>query len=298
MKNKIVPIGIGVVILLVIIIALSSKSKDDAAREAALLEAQKLEQARLQQQQVQVTPEPQVVLSLHEQQQLSLQQAFGIPPEGFEWNMMGELVAIGNDVWSHEDVIYTFIRSLSILDFATAQKCASVSYCISTYNNYYNSATASITNYYNSFLRKQYKYALTTLEVNEIKDVAVFADGTYIVTLNVDVVDLTDKDFWLSDKDSLFSEMRTYTETENDSVKSEQVVYDYIMDAYENNKIGKRSVDIEIVVQKKHGGGYLISDDSELNNIIGYESGVDVARYIIGEFNTWLFDTQMSEQWG
>jgi hypothetical protein len=189
-----------------------------------------------------------------------------------------------------------YVRALSILDFATAEKYASNSTVKSTYQSYYSDTSNIITNYYANFLRKQYKQSLTTLEVEDIGDVAVFGDGTYYVTLNIACLDLTDKDFWLDDKDSLFQTLRVYKETESDSTKVNQYVYDYIYDRYLDGTIGKRDVTVELVVSKLNGGGWLISGDGELNAALEYENGVDVANYILDEFSTWYMDVTLQEQ--
>ena len=227
--------------------------------------------------------------------QKTLVEKFGEAPEGFKWDVMGNLVAIGTDTMTAEDIVYTFVRSLSILDFSTAQKYSEDSSVVEAYQDYYGIVTKDLTDYYDNFLRKQYKTALTAIEIKEVKDTAVFADGTETVTLNVNVLDLTDKDFWQKDKGEIFKTLRVYDETEDDSAKRDQFIYSYILKAYENGLVGKRNIDIELVLSKDNGGGWLVTNDEELNATLSYEWGVDVASYINSSYQEWILQKHIDE---
>ena len=117
-----------------------------------------------------------------------------------------------------------------------------------------------------------------------------------VCTLTVSVLDLSDKDFWTADKDKIFEQLRVYRETEEDSVKLNQYVYDYILDAYTQGKIAKKSYTVDLVVSKENGGGWLVTGDKELCAILEYENGVDVAEYILDGFEDWYMDVTLQEQ--
>lgn len=234
-------------------------------------------------------------LDFHAQMQAELTKQYGNAPEGFEWDYLGNLVAVGNDdEATAEDVLYMYMRALSILDFSTASKYAEDSSVISSYEDYYTDY--GLTDYYSNFLRKQFKKSITSLEVEGVTDVAVFADGTKHITLSINLLDLTDKDFWQPVKEDLWQQLRVYKETEEDNVKLEQCVYDFIYQCYEDELVGKRNVTIELVVTKDNGGGWLIGSDTELNAMLQYENGVDVAAYILDEFDWWYQETKLKEQ--
>ena len=223
--------------------------------------------------------------------QANLEEKYGIAPEGFEWDVLGNLIATtGSDDMTAEDVAYTYLRAISILDFSTAQKYASNSSVIETYTDYYGNVTRNIADYYSEFLRKQYKFALTTLEVEEISDVAVFADGSEYVSVKVKMIDLTDKDFWRKDMDLIYQNLYKFNKDESDSTKAEQYLYDYIYKAYENGDVPMRDVDVEIVLKKPNGAGWLIDNDGELSHMLSYEWGTDVANYIQSEYNVWSIE--------
>lgn len=278
-----------------IIVISSLVSKHNADKEAAKRaeEAQEKVDAAL----AQSSTGDNTNLSIHDQIQQQLAQQFGDAPEGFEWGYTGELVPLGNDDDATcEDVVYMYIRALSILDFSTAERYSMDSAVIKDYQNYYGVVSNSITNYYDNFLRKQFKASLTSLEVESIKDTAVFSDGTEYVTLVVNALDLQDKDFWRGIEKDLWEQLRVYKETEEDDTKMEQYVYNYILDCYEDGTIGKRKYTIELVVGKGNGSGWLVSGDKELDAILTYENGIDVANYIIDAFEEWYMDTTLKEQ--
>jgi hypothetical protein len=278
-----------------IIVISSLVSKHNADKEAAKRaeEAQAKVEAAL----AQSSTGDNTNLSIHDQIQQQLAQQFGDAPEGFEWGYTGELVPLGNDDEATcEDVVYMYIRALSILDFSTAERYSIDSAVIKDYQNYYGVVSNSITNYYDNFLRKQFNASLTSLEVESIKDTAVFSDGTEYVTLVVNALDLQDKDFWRGIEKDLWEQLRVYKETEEDDTKMEQYVYNYILDCYEDGTIGKRKYTIELVVGKGNGSGWLVSGDKELDAILTYENGIDVANYIIDAFEEWYMDTTLKEQ--
>lgn len=281
---------IGILVVICLLYSAYSSNKKEKEYQARYAEAQR----RLAQGNTVVEDEE--VLSYNERLQKALREQYGEPPEGFEWGYNGELIALSSDDLTYEDVCYTYVRALSILDFATAQRVASKSNIIDTYNDYYSEITQGITDYYSSFLRKQFKTALETIEINGIEDTAIFADGSAVVTMSINSLDLTDKDFWQGDKDELFEMMRFYDETESDSIKKEQYIYEYIYNAYVEGKVGKKTTIVDFVVSKNNASGWLISDDAELEATLTYEKGVDVANYIFQLYDDWYRDTVLEEQ--
>ena len=257
-------------------------------------------QKRLEEQQKAIEAQQQQsnegVMSYEDAMQQSLVEQYGEPPEGFKWDILGNLVALSSDDMSAEDVIHTYIRSISILDFATAQRYASSSKIYDTYNNYYDEITNVVTDYYNQFLRKQYTFAIQSIENLGIESTATMADGTQVMSVKLNVLDLTDKDFWRDDMQEIYRQMRVFGESEEDDTKRDQYLYDYIYSKYEDGTIGKREVVCDFKVGKQKNGGWLITDDSELNAYLKYDQGNDIAQYIISSYNDWLQETTLAEQ--
>lgn len=262
------------------------KQKEVDERRAAL-EAAKAEN---------VAPvDPNAGLSREEVRQKGYIELWGEPPEGFRWNNKGELVAISSDNLTSDDVIWSYLRALSILDFSTAQKYSSMSVVNSTYESYFSSSKVGNSSYYMQFLRKVFKLALTSIEIEEVGNSAVFADGTTIVTAKLKVLDLSNKDFWEKDRDKIFKELESLYGEEEDSAKAEQYIYDYVYNAYENGEAGKRDVVLEFKLDKVNLGGWLISDDTDLNSVLSYEDGNQVSRYIFDEYSDYIKEKRHSD---
>lgn len=280
---------LGIIVLIIIGAAYGNSviQKNKDAKALAEHQAELEEYRRTHQ----VTPDDR---TMDERMQEALRQQYGNPPEGFKWNFDGTLVAL-SDESSCEDVIYTYMRALSTLDFATAQRYSENSKVIEEYQDYFGVTSQGITNYYDNFLRKQYKKSLTSLEVLGIGDVAIEANGTEYVTVDIACLDLEDKDFWREDQDMLYAKMYSYQDTEDDQVKAKQYLYDYIYGKYEDGSIGKKKHTIELVCSKLNGKGWLISNDKELESCLSYDNGTDVAQYIINQFRDYYVDRTISE---
>lgn len=280
-KKQIIIVGIIILIIIIFSTISSNKKKKELEERRAEVERQK----ELEQQQNQNNTGE--TLSRAEIQQQEFIEEWGTPPEGFRWNNRGNLVAVSSEGLTCEEVLYSYLKALAILDFSTVEKYSYSSMVDSTYLNYFSDSSLGRTSYYNQFLRKEYKYALTTLEIDSIGNTAVFSDGTSIATVNLKVLDLTDKDFWKKNQDEIYTTLRNFYETEDDSTKAEQYIYDYIYQEYLNGSVGKRDVSVEIKLDKVNLGGWLVSDDTDLDMILRYDKGVNVADYIIECYNSW-----------
>lgn len=277
-KMLIIIIGIIAVIIISSKVSDYKKQKELEERNAAMLA------------QIPSTTTPQETqkpLSVDEQIQAQLVEKYGVAPDGFKWNYDGTLIPLSDETSTAEDVIYTFTRALSMLDFSTAERYSLDSSIVEAYQDYYGVTSQAINNDYANFLRKQFKCSLTSLETLGISDTAVFADGTMYCTLTVNVLNLTDKDFWLTDKDELFETMYIYRDTETDDAKLEQYLYDYLFGKYSDKEFPKKEYTVEVVVTKEGNGGWLVTNDKELLAKLMYENGVDVASYILSEFESW-----------
>lgn len=275
-----------IVIIIGIIVAVSQVSKANKQKEIEERNKAAQEEREKQSQE----KDPNAGLSESEIEQRAYIKLWGQPAEGFRWNDDGELVATSSDDLTNEEVLWNYLRALSILDFSTVQKYSSRSLVKNTYMGYFSDSNIGSTSYYSQFLRKEYKFALTSIEVESVGNTAVFADGTSIITVKLKMLDLTDKDFWQKDKEKIFNRLKSLYMDEDDSTKAQQYVYDYIYSAYESGKVGKRDVTLEIKLDKVTLGGWLISDDTDLNSALNYEEGVNVATYILEEYSDWVED--------
>ena len=178
-------------------------------------------------------------LSLDEQIQMQLRAKYGIPPEGFQWSYQGELVPLATiEDMSAEDIVYTYLHSIHMMDFATAQRVAAKSSIISLFDNYYDAISNALVSTKDMYKRKLIKLTLDKMTIDGISNTIVQADGTYIFTVDITGLDLTNKDFWRNDELNLYQSMYVFDKTETDSTKKEQFIYDYLYDAYTKEACG------------------------------------------------------------
>lgn len=288
-KKALIIIGV----ILVVLVVASTISSNNAKNEAKKRNEQIKAEREAQEQKEAETSSSTANLSRAELEQQAFIEEWGQPPEGFRWNRKGELVAVSSDDLTSEEVVWSYLRALSILDFSTVQKYSLNSVVESAYEGYFDTSDIGNASYYSQFLRKAYKFTLTSIEVDNVGNTAVFADGSAIVTVKLKLLDLTNKDFWLEDKDTIFNNLKNMYITEDDSTKAQQYLYDYIYSAYEGGRVGKRDITIELKLDKVNLGGWLVSDDTDLYSAVSYEDGTNITEYILEEYTDWVEDLEV-----
>lgn len=63
---------------------------------------------------------------------------------------------------------------------------------------------------------------LMSLQVHGVTNIATFADNKQVFTVELEIIDLSDKDFWLDDKEEIFDNMYIYDQEEEDDSKQSQ----------------------------------------------------------------------------
>ncbi len=280
-KKTLVIVGIVLLVLFVII-------KFNQAKKQKELEERMLAQSAIG---IEDMQEQGTYLSLDEQIQMQLREKYGIPPEGFQWDYQGNLVPIASiEDMSAEDIVYTYLQSVHVMDFATAQRVAAKSTIITMVDDYYSDVSNALVTTSDLFKRKLIKLTLDKMTIEGISNTIVQADGTYIFTVDINCLDLTNKDFWRNDALDLYQSMYVFDKTETDSTKKEQFVYDYIYEQYSKDACGYKTSSVDIMVGKANAGGYLVTDDTSLRKLLLYEDGVDVASYINLQYNDWVIN--------
>ena len=270
---------IGAIVLLIILTIMANKDKAEKER-MALEEAESSASAET------TAPKPtEAPLSESEKQQLRFIEKWGEPPAGFRWKQDGTLVAISDADMTGEEVVYAFLRSLSTLDMANASKYASGSTVVKSYDRFFDAD--AVQTYSTQFLRRMYANVLTSIEIEDVIRQATFADGRYVFTMELSVLDLSNKEFWKDDAEEMFSTIYTYNRTEADKIKAQQYVYDKILAYYESGEAQKHKVQVEIVLDKVSLGGWLVSNDLGLDTVCRYTDGNTVYSYIMDEYQGW-----------
>lgn len=211
---------------------------------------------------------------------------YGSLPDGYLWDYDGSLISLGNKNLTAEETMYAFLNGIRTLDFSTAQLYSRASSVVTRYDEFYTVSGSADDRYEENFFRNMYTEVLMSIQTHEVTNVATFADNKQVFTVELEILDLSDKDFWLKDRDEIFNNLYVYEQDEEDDSKSEQYVFDYILNHYKSDEAKKRVVTVNITLEKDAtlDTGWLVTIDKDIDNYCYYTDGVSVNRYIVYEY--------------
>lgn len=227
-------------------------------------------------------------------QQPTLREKYGTPKPGFIWDVDGTLLSLGNPDTPPDEVAYAYLRALNTLDFTTAEANSRRSSVTTTYADFFDTDTASSTDYKDQYQRDRYRLGLLSLQVQSVTRGANFSTDKQVYTVRAKMLDFTNKTFWNKDRDTIFQNLRDYNKGEADTSKGDQYVYTYITNSYQqavdhlqttgpqDGDAPMRDVTFDLTVQRypAQNSGWLVSIDKDLDNLLRNTDGVDVATYI------------------
>lgn len=215
------------------------------------------------------------------QMQDDLIKTYGQVPDGYIWDIDGELLSLGDKSMTAEDVVYSYLNGLRTLDFSTVQKYSRSSMVVDTYEGYF-SETDKNTDYTDQFLRNMYREALLSMQVEGIENSTVFAENKQVFSVKVNMLDLTDKDFWYDDRVEIYRNLKMYDSDQSDSTRADMYLYDYISEYYASDRASTRDVTFDLTVQRYPDldTGWLVSVDTDIDSACRYADGKLVVSYI------------------
>lgn len=218
--------------------------------------------------------------------QPDLIQKYGALQEGFIWDYDGTVLSLGDKELTAEESMYAFLNGIRTLDFNSAQRYSKGSYVVSRYNDFFNSSDSRSDSYEENFYRNMYTLVLMSLQVHGVTNIATFADNKQVFTVELEIIDLSDKDFWLDDKEEIFDTMYIYDQEEEDDSKQSQYIYEYILNYYKSPDVKKRTVTANITVEKDAtlDTGWLVTIDKDVDNYCYYTDGVSINKYIMYQY--------------
>ena len=218
--------------------------------------------------------------------QSELIQRYGRLPEGYIWDYDGTLLALGNKDLTAEEAMYMFLNGIRTLDFSSAQLYSKNSSVISRYDEFYSANKSADDRYEDNFYRNMYTLVLMSMQTHGVINIATFADNKQVFTVELEIIDLSDKDFWLSDMQEIYSNLYIYEQDEDDDSKSEQYIYDYILSHYKSDDVKKKVITVNITLEKDASldTGWLVTIDRDIDNYCYYTDGVSVNKYIIYQY--------------
>lgn len=213
--------------------------------------------------------------------QKDLIASYGNLPDGYLWDIDGSLLSKGDKSLSAEEVVYAYLNGIRTLDMSMVQKYSRGSVVIGTYEGYFDENDKNI-DYTDQFMRNMYKEAMLSMQIKGVDNVSVFAENKQVFTVSVSMLDLTNKDFWLDDKEEIYTTLGIYDSDEADSAKADIYLYDYISQYYKSGRAVKRTVQFDLTVQRYPDldTGWLVSIDTDIDNACRYADGKLVVSYI------------------
>lgn len=273
-KRNIIILVVVILVLIVVIRGIAGmRAEDKQQEETDAYTEQLLEQAK--------EGDTEISDSLLIQMQDDLITTYGQVPDGYVWDIDGELLSLGDKEMTAEDVVYSYLNGLRTLDFSTVQKYSRSSMVVDSYEGYF-SETDKNTDYTDQFLRNMYREALLSMQLIGIENSSIFAENKQVFSVRVEMLDLTDKDFWYDDRVKIYENLQLYDSDQSDSTRAEMYLYDYIADYYASEDAAKREVTFDLTVQRYPdlNTGWLVSVDTDIDNACRYADGKLVVSYI------------------
>ena len=230
--------------------------------------------------------------------QPNLSNRYGQAPEGFIWLMDGRLQSLGDKSLDAQQAAYAYLQGATKLDMANVARFSRDSAVYAAVEESTKNVNANSASYEDQFLANMYRTTLTSVQILGIANTTTFADDKVSYTVKLRVLDLTNKDFWREDRDELFRTLYTYDDTEADTTKAEQYLYEYVLKHYKADSAPMREVEINITVQKYPDldSGWLVSVDKELDALCRYQDGKLAVNYIRNEFRDYRQQTNINNK--
>lgn len=278
--HKVLVAVIAAAVLMIILIIIGSIDSYNKKKQQEEIDAYTEEQMKL----IQGDTESNDSLLMRMQSDLEL--SYGVAPKGYVWNLDGTLLSLGDKSMSAEEVVYAYLNGLKSLDFSSVQKFSRDSIVAKTYSGYFSDLNKS-TDYNDSFIRNIYRECLLSLQVQGIENTSVFAENKQVFTVKVSMLDLSQKDFWLKDKEEIYKNLKIYNSDQSDSTKADMYLYDYINRYYVSEDAARREVTFDLTLQKYPDldTGWLVSIDTDIDSACRYADGKLVVNYISEQFS-------------
>lgn len=215
------------------------------------------------------------------------------------YDAQGNRYEIGDTEIAFDDMLFSYLKSVSMLDFSAAYNYLVDNETSTVINSYLENsvddelASTSVDTDVVTFNRQIYKQFLLSLEAVNIED-TVYAGDSNIVTVKVKHKDLTNLDFWRSDYQEIMDELLEINENSNsyDDVDMKTVEYltNYILECYSKSDAPTKESQVEILVTKSAQGAWQVSDDSDLAKLAQDNNGSYIVEKIENEFNDYYAD--------
>lgn len=221
--------------------------------------------------------------------------------EAYYEDEYGDKFALGQEGYTPEDIVYYYVKSLSTLDFSSAQKFVySSSSVISGYNDLNSSDVTDDSILYS---RKMFKLFLNSLLVNKIND-TVTMDDQRVVNFDMTYIDYESPKFYEENKKEVFKKLDNFyndTATLDTSAKAYSYLYNYVYQGFSDmyadgqGDYPKATSECELNFSKNSYGNWVISDDYSIYSLCCYYNGSELIERILAEYNEMVEQREQEE---
>jgi hypothetical protein len=201
--------------------------------------------------------------------QPSLEERFGKPPAGYIRDWEGSLISKGDKSKTAEQVTYAYLKAISTLDMATAQKYSRGALVVKDYNSYFDTSTSSASTSTNTYQENLFRQAMLSVQVKDLGDTTSFAGNKHNFTANISVLDLQSTDFINGDMlNTLSQEVEQHGGITTDDSEGAKYLQNWIINYYKSDKAPRTNVSVTLTVQKYPdlNTGWLVSIDKQLDD--------------------------------
>lgn len=230
-------------------------------------------------------------------QQPDLIEKYGTPAEGFIWDVDGTLLSLGDKSVDSEEVVYRYLRALNTLDFTTVETFSRRSQVVEGYSSYFDKSTAKSSDDKDQYLRDVYRISLLSLQVDSVTRSANFSSNKQVFTIKGTILDLSDKSFWLKDKEQIFNNLNQSYTVEEDSKKVNATLFSYLTSKYQSSvdhlqtgvqegDVPMRQVSFDVTVERfpAQDTGWVVTIDKDLDDLCSNRDGVFLPGFILENY--------------
>lgn len=201
--------------------------------------------------------------------QKALIKRFGEPPKGYILNWDGKLIPKGIKKMTAEQVAYSYLKALSTLDMATAQKYSRDASIVSDYESYFDTATAKSSTTVTEYQQNIFKASMLSMQIESLGDATAFANDKQTFTAKIKMLDLYTTSFLdggtMNQLEKGISDRGGITSDDSQGAKYLQ---SWLLNKYQSPDAPMTTIEATITVQKYPdlNTGWLVSIDKPLND--------------------------------
>lgn len=222
------------------------------------------------------------------------------PGEGFVWGSNKcDLIGLGVEGMNAEDTVYNFIRNLSNLEVAAAQRVSHASAVVTTYSEAVKSSNSTkLVDEAQMFKRDSFKTAMQSMQIESVQSAGIAADKQQTFEVTLSVIDVTNKDFWESEKDAIYEQLWKLDKVQGDSQAAQQWLNDYLKTKMQDEKFPRKKITVTLTVEKfdEYNSGWIVSRDTDLATALSGANAKPTGSFIMEQYREYKANRAQQER--